>query len=166
MKLDGMKKPPLQMEYYYYPEIKLVTRQGIPIDQVKPEQVGYEFDVEPQAYQSEDDQLCYKVDLRIRTRDLKGKTNPYELDLLVSGYFRLDEQIPAEKQGGIARVLGANILYGAAREFLFQLTSRGPFPSIWLPTTSFVPDLPAVPAQAPERPLPSAPKAKVSRRKS
>ncbi len=165
MKLTGMKKPPLQMEYYYYPEVRLVTRQGIPLDQVTPEQIGYEFDVELQAYQSEDDKLCYKVELRIRTKDVKDKTNPYELDLLVCGFFRLDEQIPSEKQGGIARVLGANILYGAAREFLFHLTSRGPFPSIWLPTTSFVPDQPAVPAQASEGALPSAPKMKSSRRK-
>lgn len=164
MKLAGMKTPPLRIEFYYFPEITVHTRQGVPTDQLNPESVGYEFDLEPGIFQSADDALCYKVDLRIRTKDVSGKINPYDLNVLVSGFFHLDEQVPTEKRDGTMLILGPNILYGAAREFLFQLTSRGPFPPLWLPTTSFVPD-PVTPTQVKDGALPPAQGAKTKRGK-
>jgi preprotein translocase subunit SecB len=165
MKPTGMKQPPLQLEYYYFPEIKVLVRQGIPVEHVTPENVDFEFDLEPKIFQSVDDAMCYKVDLRVRTKDVKDKINPYNLDLLVSGFFRLDEKVPGEKREGTMLVLGPNILYGAARELLFQLTSRGPFPPLWLPTTSFVPDQPTTHTPSAGEALPAATKPKTARRK-
>jgi preprotein translocase subunit SecB len=36
-------------------------------------------------------------------------------------------------------ILGPTLLLGSAREFIYNLTSRGPYPSVYLPTVSFLP---------------------------
>jgi preprotein translocase subunit SecB len=140
MKIKGMKKPPLQMEFYYFQDINVRINQEIPVDKISPDKIGLGIDLEPKSFLSESDPLRYKVELRIKAEEIKGKIKPYEIDVLAVGFFSIEKDVPKEKRGGIVSVLGANLLYGAARELIFQLTARSPFQPVYLPTTSFVPE--------------------------
>lgn len=138
MRLKGMKQPPLQMQFYYFPEIKLQISQ--PKQKIQQKDCGFDIDIDTGLAQSSQDDLCYKVDIRIKTKEIKGKFKTYDLDILAVGFFKIDTDTPQDKRKEVASILGANLLYGAARELLYQLTSRSPYEPINLPTTSFVPN--------------------------
>ena len=58
------------------------------------------------------------------------------------GYFTVDDKFPKDKVEQLARVNGASILYAAAREMIANITGRGPWRAIQLPSVSFVEDAP------------------------
>lgn len=53
------------------------------------------------------------------------------------GIFEADETIPEDKVSRLTVVNGASILYGAAREIVATVTSRGRFEPLVLPSLSF-----------------------------
>jgi preprotein translocase subunit SecB len=62
---------------------------------------------------------------------------PYDVDLETIGYFDLLGDIAAEQREDIAKVNGANVLYGVLREVLFSLTARFPQGPVVIPTVNF-----------------------------
>jgi len=62
---------------------------------------------------------------------------PYKIDIGIVGFFRIDKKIPENEMEELVAVGGSSILYSATRDFVLTLTSRGPWPAVFLPTTSF-----------------------------
>ncbi len=61
---------------------------------------------------------------------------PYITNLVVIGIFSVAENW--EDKIKLLKITGASMLYGAAREFLITITSRGPWDAYKLPTFSFL----------------------------
>lgn len=162
MRIKGMKTPPLQMEYYYFPEIDF--RINLPKKELHPDDCGVDFDIKTSISKFESDELCYKVNLRIKTKEINGKFKIYDANILAVGFFKIEEDVPTEKHGEIAGILGANLLYGAARELFYILTSRGPHRALLLPTTSFVPEPPETQNDSPEQSKITVKKKKISQK--
>lgn len=75
------------------------------------------------------------VRLRVEMLGTPEAPSPYKLDLDILGSFSLSKSA-SEK---LLEVNGPAVLYGSVRELVMQLTSRGPYPQLVLPTVTFLP---------------------------
>ncbi len=88
---------------------------------------------------AEQDEHLWKVDLQIRVKRKRDRTPPpYRVEVDMSGVFeaRQDSQDPLQYARAIG-VNGASILYSAAREHVYLLTSRARWGGFQLPVVSF-----------------------------
>lgn len=82
----------------------------------------------------------WKFELNIDTDEKSSADDfPYIFSLSLVGFFRVDDNYPAENADLLAQVNAPSVLYSAAREFLANVTGRSPYPSILLPSVSFLP---------------------------
>lgn len=89
--------------------------------------------------QREDDPLAQRVLLSISlTPKAKSRYN-YDFRIEMMGFFRLAPDWPEEQRSSLVAINGPSLLYSAAREHLAQITARGPFPSLFLPSITFMP---------------------------
>ena len=65
----------------------------------------------------------------------EDKMQPYSINLIAIGIFHVDPDFPDPEK--LLRLNGAAILYGAAREFIITVTSRGPWGQVTIPSISF-----------------------------
>lgn len=69
-----------------------------------------------------------------------GPVPPYRVDVTAYGYFTIDAGAFGEEGVDISRVVGVNgssMLYSGLREFLYMVTSRGPWGPMTLSTVNF-----------------------------
>lgn len=132
--------PPLSLETHFYTKMSFVAAGGANINEINPDDLK-DISLQTQAptiLQNDKDNDLYQVVLSINTVD-DGTLKAYALDVQIVGFFRVEHGIPEEMRGGLLAILAPSMLYGAAREFICTVTSRGPFPPLYLPTISFVP---------------------------
>jgi preprotein translocase subunit SecB len=88
------------------------------------------------------------------------KNAPYNFKIRLMGYFDVMEGVPKQRAEQLLLTNGSSILYGAAREILRDMTSKGPYPPLLLPTLSFFPLLKRKP------PIETREQAEISRQKT
>lgn len=133
-------KPSLDLKYHFYSSVHVVADVDI-IKEAKPDsEFGYNFTTEVEVGKSENNQFEFQVKLTIKSEPAEGKLKGYDIELTIVGFVEADSSYPEDRRDGMVSVVGASILYGAARDFLLTLTSRGPYPPVYLPTVSFIPD--------------------------
>jgi Preprotein translocase subunit SecB len=67
------------------------------------------------------------------------KNAPYNFTLLLIGQFEIAKGVPEKHAERLLIMNGSSLLYAAAREILRDMTSKGPYPPLLLPTLSFFP---------------------------
>ena len=139
-----MHIPPLQLKDHIFPKVVLVAQPEAK-DKIGQEGVkfgcGFNFDVK--LLQATEDERAYQVQVQISSSEIKGAVFGYEIDVVIAGFFEVEKEFQRhntpEKVQEMDSILGPTLLLGAAREFIYNLTSRGPYPSVYLPTVSFLP---------------------------
>ena len=130
--------PPLQLENYFFK--RLLVDAQLPDGEDEPRfERSPPVTTEIELYPHVEDENRYQVRMVIERDDAQQSPGTYEVELEVYGFFSVSPDWPEEERESIVRVTGASILYGAAREHLLAVTSRGPWPALMLPTISFVP---------------------------
>jgi preprotein translocase subunit SecB len=131
---------PLQLERYYVKELSCAVRDSF-ID--RQDQQGPYSSPRMQANLNEeqigDDPRHWRFELMVSSNDDGGDTFPYQVHVVLVGYFRVAEHYPEARVSTLARVNGPAVLYSAAREALVMLTSRTGYPGLMLPTIYFSP---------------------------
>jgi preprotein translocase subunit SecB len=94
----------------------------------------------------------FGITLSIQQTIQPDKNAPYGFTLKIWGAFESRNNHPYEKKRQILLTNGSSILYGAAREIVREMTARGPFASLLLPTMSFYPLPPSFPPKQEEPP--------------
>lgn len=80
-----------------------------------------------------------QVTLTVRLASVAGsEPSPYVGELKVVGIFQVAPEYPAEKQETLVAVNAPAVLYGMAREMISNITARGPYPIVCLPTVTFI----------------------------
>ena len=80
----------------------------------------------------------YSVELTLESDAGDQVGCPYSYKLVVEGFFKIiDSSIDDRTRSAYVTNAGPSILFGAAREFLLQLTSRGPHEAPGLPMIAF-----------------------------
>lgn len=144
-----MPKVPLQLETYYFTKVAVSADPCYePKDGVAP---AITIDTNLGMGQHRDDPLRWMVTLGLHAKSPEEKPIPYNVDLEVVGFFRIDPEVEREKAPLLVQANGAALLYSAAREYVLTITGRGPWPPVVLPTTNFL-----GPAKAKEKAGPQA----------
>jgi preprotein translocase subunit SecB len=141
MEIRSVRKPPLAMTDHFFTEISVVANHAVPPPDAQDGKIfGYDFNLDVDVAESPINDREYQVQLTIRADEQPGCLKGYDIKLVAVGFFVVDAGVEESRQKEIAGIIGSTLLYGAAREFLYTLTLRGPHPAVYLPTTSFIPD--------------------------
>jgi preprotein translocase subunit SecB len=143
-----MKLAPLQLESFFLTDLSFRANQ--------------EFDAaKPVAFQQADLAVLtgiqpvknlarrWQVTLNIKLQPRPEANSPYFFALNLVGILWAVAELPADRLPLLLAANGPAMLYGIAREVVRDLTSRGPFPPLALPTVSFLPDPPNPQPQTP-----------------
>lgn len=131
-----MKTSPLLLDHYFLSDLHFSVNRKFKGDK-EPELVEDQFEVQPNFERDKGCPKKWQVDLRLKCQLKAGVNSPYAFSLEIVGFFRVAEGFPKEKSELLVKTNGSSILYGIAREIVRDLTSRGPYPGMMLPSVSF-----------------------------
>ena len=131
-----MRPSPLQLESYMFTRIHLDACDDPKC--LEAENVG-QFHVNSQCQEHNDDPSRWMVTLHLSIGQADGKECPsYSLDMEAVGFFHVTDDFPAEKRTPMVKANAPAVLFGAMREMVANITARGPYPRMDLPTVTFV----------------------------
>jgi len=140
MNVKSVKKPPIDMLHHFFSNIRVTSDPTAQNKFKNGKEFGCEFKFEVEYSKSPDNELEYQVILSISSLESKDLIKGYDIEISAVGFFLVGTESSVNSRDGLAAVLGPTLLYGAVRELLYSLTLRGPYPPIYLPTTSFIPE--------------------------
>ena len=127
---------PLEVVDYYVRAMSFEV--NLKCDKNKPYQLDLEdVEINNELVQMKNDKDGYAVILNIDIKAPKSKNTPYAIKLEMYGYFNVPKKMPEEIRDKIVKTNGTSILYGAAREIIKDMTARGGYRPILIPTASF-----------------------------
>lgn len=85
------------------------------------------------------DEPLWAVALSVDQNVTAEKNAPYNFVIRLVGFFTIVEGVPKERIDKLLLTNGSSILFAAAREILRDMTSKGPYAPLLLPTLSFFP---------------------------
>jgi preprotein translocase subunit SecB len=147
-----MKPSPLTLHDYFVTDLSFTVNREF--DPTKPATLCVDdLIIKREAKLRDSNPLQWRMTLRIQHQALPGHNTPYAFTLELVGFIDLAPEFPLEeeKRQRTLEVNGASMLYGAAREIMRSVTSRGPYLQIILPSVSFYPKKETPPAPEPEK---------------
>ncbi len=85
----------------------------------------------------QDDPEQHMVDLSIQLRREDGIKIPYEIDLVMRGFFKISSTVTDNLRNGFLLNGAPSMLFSAAREFVYSITARCPQGGFLLSVTRF-----------------------------
>jgi preprotein translocase subunit SecB len=143
-----MKPSPLQLERHFFTKVHVDAHPD-----GDPHAKG-ELQTQVDLARAERDPKRYQLTLRLKLVSAGDKKPCYTAEIQVVGVVRVAEAWPEPAVQQLVQANGPALLYGAAREMLCNVTSRGPWPMVCLHSVTFVE--PKALAQAPAAPPPAA----------
>lgn len=127
-----MNAYPLSLERYFFTKVELETH--VDAEQSAPNEIQTEVEVG----QAKDKPSRFQVVLRLKLLPPAKGSASYTGQFHVVGFFRVADQWPKAKTQQLVQANGAALLYGAIREMVANLSARGPWPPLHLPTVTFI----------------------------
>ena len=138
-----MRFSPLILDFYFVKKVQFELKPGFDDDfnrdlnEVKAPKIV----VNVNSARNTEQENSWRFELSIDADEKSSEDNfPYTFSITLVGFFRVDEEFPAESADMLAQINGPSVLYSAARECLASVTGRSPYSPILLPSASFVPD--------------------------
>ena len=129
-----MKPSPLQLEQHFFSKISLEAHTDGHIE------ADHLLNCTISIGQAEGDARRFQVEVRLQLDSPPDKKTTYTGEIWAVGLFRVLEGWPEEKTALLVEANGVALLFGAIRELLLNLTSRGPWPQVRLNAFSFIPE--------------------------
>ena len=131
-----MKTSPLQLDESYVVEI-FVKESGTEASaDLKPSDLRIR--AEPIYTQSGENPLKWEVDLTVIFCGSTEKPAPYNGKVVCRGFFTISDTLKEETQKHIVAVNCPAMLYSTTREIIANLTGRGRFGKMLLPSITFI----------------------------
>lgn len=125
----------LRLDKYFFPKVSFTANPGFIKDE-EDLQPSMAVDVKG-GYGFQGEKIEAVLEIVVRQENDHDQI-PYFIDLMAVGQFTMiDGKEPDNK---FMATNSLAILYGAAREFVLSVTSRGPWQPLMLPTYYFTPD--------------------------
>lgn len=134
-----MQSSPLQLEDYYLKKLEFSLVDDLAEKPVKNE--NYEpvaFSVRYDSKPLQDDKRRWRCELAVLYKNKKGDKAPYNFHVTLVGFFSIFEKWPDERIDDLAKVNCPAVLYSAVREMLVTITGRNVFPTMVLPSVTFI----------------------------
>ncbi len=126
-----MSQSPLQLDRYFFVKISLeANAKGDP-------KAVYNIEAKTDVSRDESRDGHFLVSLTVRLKSLDDALPCYDGEVVVMGYFHVDQDYPPQKCEPLVAINGASILYGAIREMVSNLSARGPWPMLVLAPLNF-----------------------------
>ena len=93
--------------------------------------------IESDCKSNQDDGRKWSITLKATHQPPAGANSPYFFSLVLVGLFHVNKDYDEPKVERLAKTNGPSVLYGILREMIRDITSRGPYFPIMLPTASF-----------------------------
>lgn len=133
-----MKASPLTLHDYFVTDLTFSVNTSF--DPQKDASLCFhDLSIERHLRPEEQDSLKWQLTLRLRQQASPEKNSPYAFSLVLVGILEVSAACPEDKRRRLVEVNGASMLFGAAREILRAVTSRGPYLQTILPSVSFYP---------------------------
>lgn len=140
--------PPLQLKHYFFTRICIEAFPPPKDEKDKAIRAASRIDTKIEKMEEENH---YHVIVEVV---LAGEENsyppPYVIDIQAVGQFKVRPDWPEADKEKLVTITGSSILYGAIREQVLSITSRGPNAPLMLPTISFRPKQEEKPAETPK----------------
>lgn len=140
-----MELSPLQLIRYWVDDIEVHANRAFDpeqesenfLDEIK---VGAAIDAiePPDSINVEETGPFWMVSLTVDVGDKENVTDPYTIQLNLSGIIQSSPHLEARAARRAVNVNGPSMLFGIARELVRAATARGPYPSVLLPSLSFL----------------------------
>ncbi len=141
MEIQDVKQPPLELVTYFFSEIHVVANEALTPEVLRSgREFGCSFTYDVELGAAREDDRKYQVVLTATNQEKEGLLQAYDIRVQIVGFFTVSPEYPDERKKGMVAVLGPSLLCGALREFILATTSRGPYPPVCLPTTTFIPE--------------------------
>ena len=148
-----MKPSPIHVTEYFVTEASFsANRKFDPKQDVMLQSDDFQLGVEAQA--SPDNKRRWQIVMRLQHQPPAEANVPYRFTVEVVGFFVVLERYPEERVDRLVRTNGSSMLYGILREMVRDLTARGPYAQVMLPTTNFYEPEPAEAAESSQQGLP------------
>jgi preprotein translocase subunit SecB len=148
-----MKHSPLQLLRYLVPDVSCTANPGFspqkPFDVVL-DQFSVNAVVTRQSAPANFPRHSWSVEMTVSQKLKEGQNFPYKFEVALVGFFACQDGLPAAaEEDTFVRINGSSMLYGAARELVRSLTSRGPWGELFLPSISFYDNKPKPEGETP-----------------
>jgi preprotein translocase subunit SecB len=137
-----MKHSPLQLLRYVVADVACTATSAFdpskPFDAGATGQLSVSATISRQKPPEDFPGHSWSVEMLISQTLEEGQNFPYTFKVSLIGFFASRDGFPSpadEEQ--FVRVNGSSMLYGAARELVRSLTSRGPWGELFIPSISF-----------------------------
>lgn len=141
---------PISCNNYFVTEINLAANSSYDPDKESDlELADLQVESDITVVKPEDEQRA--VILSVEQNVAREKNAPYNFVIRLVGFFTMVEGLPKERVEQLLLTNGSSILFAAAREILRDMTSKGPYPPLLLPTLSFFPMPKEEPAREAEK---------------
>ncbi len=138
-----MRLSPLQLANYRLLDIKVTARSGIDpslenFDALLDE-IHASLDLAREEERDTEDSSCWSVFLALRFEAHPEEHSPYDFHVVLLAEFFCAKQPPENlDQETLVGVNGTSITYGIARELILNLTEKGLWGGLTLPTMTFI----------------------------
>ena len=127
-----MNPSPLQLERYFFTHVAIVAH---PEPGAKN---SNQVETTVEVGQGVEDGHRYQVVVRLKLLPPEKGAATYTGEVHAVGFFKVAADWPKDKARQLVETNGAAVLYGATREMVCNLTARGPWPSLMLPSVTFL----------------------------
>ena len=112
-----------QLDEFYLTALQL---NFVPYQDGVPRKVQSNIDYDIKSFNN--NELQFRMDFKVGVREFKENLEPagMSLDCIMVGFFTISEELEAEKREVTARVNGVQMLYGALRGIVMNLTATLP----------------------------------------
>jgi len=131
-----MKTSPLQLDDSYIVEVIVKASDTEVSADFRSSDIRIQAD--PKYTQSENDPLKWEVELNVLFCGAPEKPSPYSGRAILRGFFTINGGLKEEIQKHIVAVNSPAMLYSTAREIVANLTARGRFGRMLLPSITFI----------------------------
>jgi preprotein translocase subunit SecB len=133
-----MNLAPIQLKKYFITQFNLTALKNF--DRTKPHMFFKNLQHTIVITNIKGQPGTFQVSLTLKHAPQPNENLPYSYSIQIVGFFSVDPRFPKDKTGELIQINGPAVLYGTAREILVQVSSRGYWGPIILPTVNFIPN--------------------------
>lgn len=133
-------KSPLRLDKYFLKELHFGLYEGFdrgrtPSDKATTPKLQVRV---VSVDQNPENPLQWRFEVNLELLEAEDGEFPYKVATTVVGYFTVSEEVPTEHAERLARTNGPALLYSSAREIVASVTGRSSFPSLLIPSVTFI----------------------------
>lgn len=134
-----MQPSPLKIDAYFLKDLSFSINDDLKLETFDEKDFGgLAINVKDKTALVKKGHNKWRSEVLVEVKNEKGKIAPYKFKILMVGFFTLDAGFPEDRARILVETNAPAILYSAIREIVLNMTSRNPFPTLLLPSVTFL----------------------------